>query len=78
MRMKLEAAWLQDFAKRYTGAWCSQSASSMAARFLLTRNAMEPLFGLSVAGAAPTVLKFFVALVPSPYPSLPPRVGGLG
>jgi predicted ester cyclase len=28
MGMKLEAAWLRDFAKRYTGAWCSQAGRS--------------------------------------------------
>jgi hypothetical protein len=29
--MKLEAAWLRDFAQRYTGAWCSQEASRTVA-----------------------------------------------
>ena len=38
--MKLEAAWLRDFAKRYTGAWCSHSASSVAAFFALTQGFM--------------------------------------
>ena len=42
--MKLEAAWLRDFAKRYTGAWCSQNASSVAAFFALNGS-------LSVNGA---------------------------
>ena len=42
--MKLEAAWLRDFAKRYTGAWCSHSASSVAAFFALNGS-------LSVNGA---------------------------
>ena len=42
--MKLEAAWVRDFAKRYTGAWCSQSASSVAAFFALNGS-------LSVNGA---------------------------
>src|SRR6266481_5021504 len=31
--MKLEAAWLRDFARRYTGAWCSREAASVAAFF---------------------------------------------
>jgi len=44
MRMKLEAAWLRGFAKRYTDAWCSQSASSVAAFFALNGS-------LSVNGA---------------------------
>jgi len=44
MPMKLEAAWLRDFAKRYTGAWCSQNASSVAAFFALNGS-------LSVNGA---------------------------
>jgi predicted ester cyclase len=44
MPMKLEAAWVRDFAKRYTGAWCSQSASSVAAFFVLNGS-------LSVNGA---------------------------
>src|SRR5258708_5225315 len=42
--MKLEASWLWDFATRYTGAWCSQSASSVAASFALNGS-------LSVNGA---------------------------
>ena len=42
--MKLEAAWLRDFAKCYTGAWCSRSASSVAAFFALNGS-------LSVNGA---------------------------
>jgi len=44
MRMKLEAAWLRDFGKRYTGAWCSQNAASVAAFFELNGS-------LSVNGA---------------------------
>jgi predicted ester cyclase len=35
MQMKLEGAWLRDFARRYTGAWCSRNASSVAAFFAL-------------------------------------------
>jgi predicted ester cyclase len=31
--MKLEAGWLRNFAKRYTGAWYSQEASRVAAFF---------------------------------------------
>jgi len=31
--MKVEAAWLRDFAKRYTAAWCSRDAASVAAFF---------------------------------------------
>ena len=42
--MKLETAWLRDFAKRYTGAWCSQNASSVAAFFAVNGS-------LSVNGA---------------------------
>ena len=42
--MQLEAAWLQDFAKRYTAAWCSQNAASVAAFF-------APNGSLSVNGA---------------------------
>jgi len=42
--MKLDAAWLRDFGKRYTGAWCSQNASSVAALFALNGS-------LSVNGA---------------------------
>ena len=42
--MKLEGAWLRDFAKRYTGAWCSQNAASVAAFFALNGS-------LSVNGA---------------------------
>src|SRR5260370_21930777 len=33
--MKLDATWLRDFGKRYTGAWCSQNASSVGAFFAL-------------------------------------------
>jgi uncharacterized protein (TIGR02246 family) len=44
MQMKLEAAWLQDFARRYTGAWCSQEASRVAEFFALNGS-------LSVNGA---------------------------
>jgi predicted ester cyclase len=35
MRMKLEEPWLREFARRYTGAWCSRNASSVAAFFAL-------------------------------------------
>jgi predicted ester cyclase len=35
MGMKIEGAWLRDFAKRYTGAWCSQNAPRVAAFFAL-------------------------------------------
>ena len=42
--MKLEVAWLQDFARRYTGAWCSQAASRVAEFFALNGS-------LSVNGA---------------------------
>jgi uncharacterized protein (TIGR02246 family) len=35
MPMKLEAAWVRDFAQRYTGAWCSQEASRVAEFFAL-------------------------------------------
>jgi len=42
--MKLEAAWLRDFATRYTGAWCSRGAASVAAFF-------APNGSLSVNGA---------------------------
>jgi predicted ester cyclase len=35
MQMKLEGGWLRDFAKWYTGAWCSQKASSVAEFFAL-------------------------------------------
>jgi uncharacterized protein (TIGR02246 family) len=31
--MKVELAWLQDFAKRYTAAWCSRNAARVAAFF---------------------------------------------
>jgi predicted ester cyclase len=44
MEMKIEAAWLRDFAKRYTGAWCSQNAARVAAFFALNGS-------LSVNGA---------------------------
>src|SRR6267142_7096925 len=44
MGMKIEAAWLRDFAKRYTGAWCSQNAPRVAAFFALNGS-------LSVNGA---------------------------
>jgi hypothetical protein len=33
--MMPELIQLRDFAKRYTGAWCSQNASSVAAFFAL-------------------------------------------
>jgi len=42
--MKLEAAWLRDFAIQYTGAWCSQDASRVAEFFALNGS-------LSVNGA---------------------------
>ena len=42
--MMPERARLQDFAKRYTAAWCSQNASSVAAFFV-------PNGSLSVNGA---------------------------
>ncbi|SRR6266403_3814851 len=42
--MKLEAAWLRDFARRYTAAWCSREAASVAAFF-------APNGSLSVNGA---------------------------
>jgi predicted ester cyclase len=42
--MRLGAAWLRDFGKRYTGAWCSQNAASVAAFFALNGS-------LSVNGA---------------------------
>jgi uncharacterized protein (TIGR02246 family) len=35
MAIKVEAAWLGDFAKRYTAAWCSRDASRVAAFFAL-------------------------------------------
>jgi predicted ester cyclase len=44
MQMKLEAAWLRDFAIRCTGAWCSQDASRVAEFFALNGS-------LSVNGA---------------------------
>ena len=31
--MKVEAAWLRDFAKRYTASWCSRDAARVAAFF---------------------------------------------
>ena len=31
--MEFEDAWLRDFARRYTGAWCGKEASSVAAFF---------------------------------------------
>ena len=42
--MKPEAAWLRDFAKRYTAAWCSRDAASVATFF-------APNGSLSVNGA---------------------------
>jgi uncharacterized protein (TIGR02246 family) len=42
--MKLEGDSLRDFAQRYTGAWCSRDASSVAAFFALNGS-------LSVNGA---------------------------
>jgi uncharacterized protein (TIGR02246 family) len=44
MPMKMETAWLRDFATRYTGAWCSQEASRVAEFFALNGS-------LSVNGA---------------------------
>jgi uncharacterized protein (TIGR02246 family) len=44
MRMLLELAQLRDFAKRYTAAWCSRDATSVAAFF-------APNGSLSVNGA---------------------------
>lgn len=41
--MTLELSQLRDFAKRYTAAWCSQNAASVAALF-------EPNGSLSVNG----------------------------
>jgi len=42
--MKVEAAWLRDFARRYTAAWCSREAARVAASF-------APNGSLSVNGA---------------------------
>ncbi|MGB4783560.1 MAG: ester cyclase [Candidatus Acidiferrum sp.] len=42
--MIIEAAWLLDFAKRYTAAWCSREATNVAAFF-------APNGSLSVNGA---------------------------
>jgi len=44
MRVMLEVAQLRDFAKRYTAAWCSREAASVAAFF-------APNGSLSVNGA---------------------------
>src|ERR1700752_4166678 len=49
--MKLESAYLQDFARRYAAAWCSQNAASVAAFFSpegsLTINDGTPSVGRS-------------------------------
>lgn len=34
--MPMDAAWLKEFATRYTAAWCSQNAASVAAFFAET------------------------------------------
>jgi SnoaL-like domain len=46
--MKFDPAILRDFAVRYTVAWCSQNASSVAEFF-------SPQAGLSVNGGTPAV-----------------------
>lgn len=46
--MKLESAYLQDFARRYAAAWCSQNAASVAAFF-------SSQGSLAINGGAPSV-----------------------
>ena len=46
--MKLESAYLQDFAWRYAAAWCSQNAASVAAFFSAQGS-------LAINGGAPSV-----------------------
>ena len=46
--MKLASAYLQDFARRYAAAWCSQNAASVAAFF-------SPEGSLTINGGTPSV-----------------------
>ena len=46
--MKLEPSQLRDFAKRYTSAWCSRDASSVATFY-------SPSGSLSINGGAPAI-----------------------
>jgi len=46
--MKLDSAYLEDFARRYTAAWCSQNAASVAAFF-------SPEGSLTINGGTPSV-----------------------
>jgi uncharacterized protein (TIGR02246 family) len=64
MAMKVEAAWLGDFAKRYTAAWCSRDASRVAAFFAL--NGSLSVNGTLAAGrsAIAEVAQGFMAAFP--------------
>ena len=52
----MDAARLRDFANRYTAAWCSQHAASVAAHFAadgtLTMNGGTPSVGRAAIAAA--------------------------
>ena len=53
----MDAARLRDFATRYTAAWCSQHAASVAAHFAadgtLTINGGTPSVGRAAIAASP-------------------------
>src|SRR5215471_2000016 len=46
--MNLDSAYLEDFARRYAGAWCSQNAASVAAFFSAEGS-------LAINGGAPSM-----------------------
>ena len=68
MEMMMDATKLQDFGARYTAAWCSQHAASVAAFFAesgsLTINDGAPSVGrTAIAGAAQSFMTAFPDMV---------------